>query len=87
MQIHTLENILPLHLRIPPSKRKDILMDIAALHTAEHGGPEGAVSYDLQLHATANGLGNSVCPAQRLHLHSILGGAPGEQAGLERMCG
>lgn len=63
VSVRTREDILPSNFGIPASKRQDILMDVAALHTAEHGGPEGAVPHDLQLHAAADGLGNAVCPA------------------------
>lgn len=83
---HTVEHILPSNLRIPTPKHQDILMDIATLNTAQHSRPESAVTNNLQLHTTTNRLGNTISPTQRLHLHSILGCAPGQQPRLERVC-
>lgn len=62
-------------------------MDIATLHTTQYSRPERTITDDLQLHTAADRLGDTVCPAQGLHLQCILGCAPGQKAGLERVCG
>lgn len=62
-------------------------MQVAPLDAAQHGRPERAVADNLQLHAAADRLGDAVRPTQRLHLQGILGLAPGEEAGFERVRG
>jgi hypothetical protein len=63
-------------------------MNIAcARGSTERHRREAAVPDDLELHPSANGFRHAVHPAQGLHLHGVVGGAPRQQAGLEWMCG
>ena len=62
-------------------------MNIAGLCTAQHGRPECSIPHELQFHAAADGLRDTVCPTQGLHLHCILRLAPGDQTGFEGVCG
>lgn len=83
----TLEDILPTNFSISPTQRQNILMYVPCLRTPKHRWPERPIAHNLHLHATAHGLGNTVRPTQRLHLHGILGLAPRRQTGFERVCG
>lgn len=62
-------------------------MNIPALHAAQHSRSERAIAHQFQLHAAAHGLRDAVRPTQRLHLHAVLGLAPGVQAGFQGVRG
>lgn len=60
-------------------------MEVSHAETTQRSRPERPITHDLQLHAAAHGLRDAVRPTQRLHLQCILGGAPREEAGFERV--
>lgn len=82
-----MKNILPTNLSVSPPQNQDILMHIPSLRTPERRRPERPIPHDLQFHTTPHGLRNPIRPTQRLHLHGVLGLAPGRQTGFERVCG
>jgi hypothetical protein len=84
---HTVENILPAELRIPSPKSQNILMHIPAIPPgpSERHGRKARVTDNLELHSAANGLCHAVGPAKGFHFQGILGFAPGDEAGFERV--
>lgn len=78
------EDVLPGdHILAAP---QDVLVD-AGQAGAEGEGPPLAVADHLELHAAADGLGDSVGASEGLHAQGLLGGLPVLEAGLEGVGG
>lgn len=58
-----------------------------ATGSTQHSRTEGPITDELQLHPAADGLRDAVGATQGLHLQGVLGLAPGEEAGFERVGG
>jgi hypothetical protein len=82
-QLTASKHILPANLGVPALQN----VPVHTTASAQRRRPPLAGLRDLELHAPTHRLGDTELPPQHLHLQPVLGVAPLDKAGLERVGG